>query len=494
MKLPRLARKLFPLAVMALATTAGLASASTSIPTTALPVSASNEDINDPQVAVDPSDGDAFYAWVRDEPGAGTLKFIQAVRVSSTGILSTVHTVSTQTVSASSPAIAAAPNGDAIVVWQEFQPSSSDRVIRSTRIQANGTLAATLTLSNPANDVTDPDVGFDGSSNALTVWVNLDGDDAIEARTRINNALGSIEPVASDPGDDMSEPHVAVAPGGDAIISFHDDSGANEQIDIQRRLANGTYLVGLGAGISNSDASAKDQSQVAIDPTGDADAVITWREDTGADNQTLARRIESTEPPTLSGPIRTLSAAGGDADQPQVDMDGSGNAYLTWTRHPSFFDIPQELIMAPDSTLGTTENLNTGLTGDQPDVAVDGNGNATFVWTDGSNVETRGLTSGGTLTPVQPLTSIGSNTEPRVDANAAGARWGAYRVDTAGDDSVYGFFDLTAPSIDTPPVVNPPVATPATPTTTSPAPARKKCKKKRSKKTAATAKNKKCKK
>jgi hypothetical protein len=143
-------------------------------------------------------------------------------------------------------------------------------------------------------------------------------------------------------------------------------------------------------------------------------------------------------------------------------MDGAGTAYLTWRRNNGTVNVPQERTMAPDSTLGTTADLNPAGTanGDQPQVAVDTAGNATFAWRFGLNIETRSLPVGGALTSIQPLTTTGSNTEPRVEANAAGARWGAYRVDTVGNDQAFGFFDLTAPSIDIPPVTpTPPPAT-----------------------------------
>ena len=51
----RILSKLIPMVVLALATMAGVSSASTTIPTTALPLSLTGEDVNDPQVAVDPS-------------------------------------------------------------------------------------------------------------------------------------------------------------------------------------------------------------------------------------------------------------------------------------------------------------------------------------------------------------------------------------------------------------------------------------------------------
>jgi hypothetical protein len=488
----RILSKLIPMVVLALATMAGVSSASTTIPTTALPLSLTGEDVNDPQVAVDPS-GNAFYAWVRDQPGAGTLKFIQAARVSSSGVVGPVHTVSIATESASSPAVAASPDGTGIVVWQEIQSASSDRQIRSARINANGSLGTIQTMSNTANDVTDPDVGIDSTGKALVIWNQLDGDDTVEARTRnAADTLGSIEDAVSSSATDAAEPQVAVAPNGDAIIAHRGiATGGIEAIFFMRRLANGTYhATDMGTAVSAVSGPTKDQPQVAIDPTSDADAVVTWREDVGTTNAILSRRIESSEAATIAGSVKSVSNASQNADQPQVDLDGAGNAYLTWRRSNGTVTVPQERTMAPDSTLGTTQNLNPSgtLNGDQPQVAVDTAGNATFAWRFGTNIESRGLTSGGTLTAIEPLTSSGSNTEPRVDTNATGARWGAYRVDTAGNDLAVGFFDATPPGfVTTPP---PAGSQPTTPGTGSTTPAKKKCKKAKKRATS----SKKCKK
>ncbi len=468
--------KLISVVVLALATTAGISSASTSIPTTALPVSATGEDVADPQVAVDPN-GNAFYAWVRNEPGAGTLQFIQAARVSSAGVVGTVHTLSIATENASSPDVAASPDGTGLVVWQEFQ-SGGDRQIRSARILANGALGTTQTMSNTANDVTDPDVGIDSTGKALVIWNQLDGNDTVEARTRsAADALGSIEDAVSSAATDAREPHVAVAPNGDAILS-HRGIATTEAIFFMRRLANGTYhAADLGTAVSQVSNDTKDQPQVAVDPTGDADAVVTWREDVGSTNAILARRIESSETSAIAGLVKAISEASQNADQPQVDMDGDGAGYLTWRRSNGTVTVPQERTIAPDSTLGTTENLNPSgaLSADQPQVAVDTAGNATFAWRFGLNIETRGLTAGGALTAIQPLTSAGSNTEPRVDANAAGARWGAYRLDSGTSDRAFGFFDLTPPGF-VPPTPDPPAGGGSTPANPAPTPA-KKCKK-----------------
>jgi hypothetical protein len=451
MKVLRITRRLAPLAIMALAVTAGIASASTTIPNTAVPLSLTGEDINDPQVAVDPS-GNAFYAWVRDEPGAGTKKFIQAVRVASNGTVGTVHTISNTAVSASSPAIAAAPDGTAIVVFQQIQTVNPPlREVLSTRINADGSLGSSLPMSTAGEDAIDPDVGIDGTGKALVVWNDIFQTltKFIRARTRTGDALGSpIEDAASQATRDAVEPDLAVAPNGDAILALR-RSGATEAIYFKRRLANGTWqTANLGTAVSGEDTADKDLPEVAIDPTGEADAVITWREDVGSTNAILARRIESTESSSVAGLVKAISNASQNATEPEVDMDGAGNAYLVWTRNNGTVNVPQERIMAQNSTLGTTADLNPAGTanGDQPQVAVDTAGNATFAWRFGLNIETRSLPVGGALTSIQPLTTTGSNTEPRVDANAAGARWGAYRLDGASsNDQAFGFFDSTGP-------------------------------------------------
>jgi hypothetical protein len=456
-------------AAVALATLgAGAASASTTVPNPAVPLSGTGDDINDPQVAVGPS-GNAFFAWIRDEPGPGTNKWLQVARVSSDGVVGPVVTPSVISESSSSPDVAASPDGTAIAVWQEFQPGSSDRYIRSVRFLLTSGAGVIQTVSNTSNDVTDPDVSIDGTGTAHIVWTNLDGDDTIEHRTRsASEVQGSIETVADFTGADFSEPHVAAGADGKAVIAYRGEAGTQDLVLYKRRTGVNTYNDG-DEGIQVSAATpgdTRDQSQVALEPGGDA--VVTWREDVGTTNQIKARRIESSE----NGPsaaVKDISDAGQSADQPQVDLDQSGDAYLTWRRSNGTNTVAQERTMSPASVLGTTENLagGGGTNADQPQVAVDSAGNATFAWRFGLNVETRGLTAVGTLLPTQPLTSSGSNTEPRVDANASGARWGAYRVDTAGNDQAFMFFDPTAPGFVRP---DPP-ADPAAPA------APKKCKK-----------------
>jgi hypothetical protein len=309
---------------------------------------------------------------------------------------------------------------------------------------------------------------------------------------------GSIETVFTEAASNGTEPHVAFAADGAAVIAFSADAAAADEIDYRRRSAAGSYNgTDNGIPVSGQSNDNRDQLQVAVDPTGEGDAVITWREDVGANNAILARRVESTEDTTIAGLVKAISNASQNADQAQVDLDGNGNAYLTWRRNNGAVNVPQERTLAPNSTLGTTENLNPAgtLNGDQPQVAVDTAGNATFAWRFGLNIETRGLTSGGALTPIQPLTSSGSNTEPRVDANASGARWGAYRLDAAPTttEQVFGFFDPSAPSIDAPPAQVTPPAVGTPPATGTPPTTRKKCKKKKRGHSAVVAK-KKCKK
>jgi hypothetical protein len=486
------------LCICAMALGAGVASASSSIPNTALPLSATGADVADPQVAVAP-DGSAYYAWVRFN---GTVNVIQAARVSSAGTVGTIQTLSNPAKNASLPDVAASPlDGTAIVAWQEFPSSGSDRLIKHARLLTDGSVGTTQTASSPTDDSIEADVSIDSAGTAIIVWIELTGDDAILLRQRssadVQNAIANVAPASpSDPGTDFSEPHVAADPVGASpasVIAYRavDSASGNQRILYKRRASSGVFNSGIeGIPVSLTGASvARDQSQVATDPSGAS--VVTWREDVGTTNQIKARRIESSEnAPTAT--IKDLSDPAQSAQEPQVDMAGDGDAELVWLWNNGTTDVAQARTLTPASGLtATPHDLRTNA--DEPQVAVDSAGNVTYAWRSGGDIESRAKLAScvpvnETLTSIEDLTSAGSNTEPRVDANASGARWGAYRRDNGTNDQAFGFFDLTAPgSVETCPSSPsspsaPPSAAAVTPTPAGPtglrAAALKKCKKK----------------
>jgi hypothetical protein len=382
----------------------------------------------------------------------GSVNVIETAFASTAGVVTSPQTVSLATENASSPRLATASDGSAIVVWQQVE-ADDDVLIRSRHLGAGGSLGAgPHFVSDQVDDHAQPDVAIGPGGTAIYTWVDLASAEIDAVTEDTSHNFGPIEDVAFENLVDYSEPQIEIVGNGDAVIAFLANDGVGDfEVSFNRRLANGTYTGG-GNGIDASDTTNninRDEVDLATIPGGDA--VITWRENVGAVNQIKARRFEETDSPSAG--IQDVSALGQNADQAQVDMDtNQSRALITWRRNNGSFNIVQERPMGVTGSVGTTEDLSlTGANADQPQLAVAANGAATFVWRRGTNIQTRGASPGGDLTPVQDLTTADSNTEPRIAVNALGARWGAFN--DATNDQVRGFFDLTAPGVPAPPTL-----------------------------------------
>jgi hypothetical protein len=441
-------RALVPIAVLALAASPGVASASPSFPTTALPLSATGADVADPQVAVTPQGG-AYYAWVRFN---GSVNVVQRRFCEAGDPCDSVSTLSAADENASSPALAALPDGTAVAVWQEFEPDD-DLVIKAARLSPGVGNTAFGVLSDASNDSETPDVAANSSGRANFVWTDKGGtQDTIQMSSSVPATGAIVGPltVVSEGSIDYSDPHVAMGANGDSVIAYRANDGIGDfEIGWNRRDVNGIFAGGtIGFDASaTSNGIDRDEVDVAVNRTGEADAVITWREDVGATTQIKARRVEQDD----STPVGVLDVSDDsqNADQAQVGIGRIGKAFLTWRRNNGTNNIAQARTLSNSAVLsGATHNLSTGgANADQPRVAVDASNNASFAWRRGLNIQSRGLTPSEVLTNTQDITTAGSNTEPRIDVSPNGVRWGAYRLDNGTNDQAFGFFDLTPPAL-----------------------------------------------
>lgn len=168
-------------------------------------------------------------------------------------------------------------------------------------------------------------------------------------------------------------------------------------------------------------------SQVAVGP--DGDTAFTWEIWDGADYRIQTRRR------TAAGAlrsIRTISAAGRDAHDPQVAVDGAGNAIFTWARSDgtdpgACCTRIQARRRAAGGALGTVQTLSApGQSASTPEVAVNDAGNAVFTWRrfDGTaqRVQARARTAAGALGSIQTLSPAGGDARanPQVGVDDAG--------------------------------------------------------------------------
>jgi hypothetical protein len=116
--------------------------------------------------------------------------------------------------------------------------------------------------------------------------------------------------------------------------------------------------------------------QVAVDA--DGDAVFTWQRFDGANTRTQTRARSAAG--TLSA-VQDLSAAGQNAGLPQVAVRRTGAAVFTWVRSDGANDRTQTRARSASGTLSAVQDLSyPGRSAFNPQVAVDGGGNAMFTW------------------------------------------------------------------------------------------------------------------
>jgi hypothetical protein len=207
------------------------------------------------------------------------------------------------------------------------------------------------------------------------------------------------------------DPQVAVDSDGDAAFTWVRPDGTQYRIQARVRSAAGALSPILNLSAAGQPGAPRDafQPQVAVDAAGNA--IFTWSRFDGT-NSRIQARVRSAG--GVLGPVLNLSAAGQNANSPQVAVDGSGSAIFTWSRFDGTNSRIQARKRGSGGVLGPVETLSAaGQSAGDPQVAVDNNGNATFTWvrSDGTNgrIQARRRAVNGVLSPIQTLSVPGHN-------------------------------------------------------------------------------------
>lgn len=185
-------------------------------------------------------------------------------------------------------------------------------------------------------------------------------------------------------------------------------------------LAPGPAWAAFGAPFVVSQLS-NEAGQSAVAVAADGDALVVWSDEFRV--QARARSAAG-----VLGPIRTLSTLSTssliEANDPQVALDGVGNALVTWQEYDgtSSYRIKARAISAT-GVLGPIQ-IFSGQNASRPQVAIEPDGDALVVWQvrDGANyrVQARTRSAAGVLGPIQTLSGAGSATNPRVVLDTQG--------------------------------------------------------------------------
>jgi hypothetical protein len=341
----------------------------------AMALSDSSQDALAPQVAVAP-DGTATVVWIRFD---GSKFLVQARRVDPSGTPdASIKNLSPAGQDAAAPRLDVAPDGTATVVWKRYDGAHYE--VEERRLTPAGDrlpAESSNVLSGPGQDAVEPAVAAAADGSATVVWSRYDGAHSVVQARRIG-PRGAPEGATSNlsgEGQNAVQPQVAVAPGGAATVVWTRFDGSHWVIQGQRLAATGTPT-GAVAALSNSTRNAA-EPQLAVG--GDGKVTVVWDRYDGTSFVVQARRIDPAG--ALAAATLNLSASGRDAGEPQVDVAPAGTGTVLWSRFDGTNFVVQRRDVAADETLSATSNLSAaGRRGSGPAVAWGSGGDLTMTW------------------------------------------------------------------------------------------------------------------
>jgi mRNA-degrading endonuclease HigB of HigAB toxin-antitoxin module len=293
------------------------------------------------------------------------------------------------------PQVAMDDNGNAIIVWMQSD-GSNDQIFKSEYKNSTWTHPENLSdnISPDGQAAYDPQVAMDNNGNAIIVWKQSDGSNRQIFKSEYRNSTWThpenlSDNISSD-GGRAEHPQVAMDNDGNAIIVWFQEVEAVYQVFMSQYLNNTwTHPSDLNDNIS-PDGQEAQSYQVAMDDNGNA--IIVWSQSNGTDSQIFKSEYRDSTWTHPSGLNDNISPDGQGAELAQVAMDNGGNAIIVWMQlDGSNWQIFKSEYR--DSVWTHPTGLNDNISPDgqdtleYPKVAMDNNGNAIIVWTqsDGSN-------------------------------------------------------------------------------------------------------------
>jgi hypothetical protein len=375
------------------------------------------------------SNGNALIVWIRDRDSA-----VLARRRLVDGTLTPIQTVGPQ---GRTLRVAVSSNGDAAIMW--LTSDGTNNRVQARRLSASGALGPLLTVSDAGQNAREPDIDMDSAGNAVMTWGRSDGTD-YRTELRTLSADGTLTPtqVLSPAGASVFDPRVAVDSDGDAMVVWWGvvpgSSVPYFRVQARTRTAGGTLGERLTLSPPTSSAGG---ARVDMDPAGDA--VIGWIQGSSvaeARTRSAAGVLTSATPLSNSG-----SGFGSGADSLDLAMDVNGNALIFWTAHSITRRSVQGRYLPAGGTYQGLKELSESQAGvlSEPHAAFDAAGNAVILWRgqpDASGdfvVETRTRAASGALGTVVPLSPSGQDALDPIDiARAPGGLTIASWIQTDG--------------------------------------------------------------
>ncbi len=287
--------------------------------------------------------------------------------------------------------------GNVILVWQ--QKEGNHYSIWANRYSAAARqwgLATLLQTDNTSSDYA-PQVAVNASGYAVVTWNHYDGSRYYIWVSHYDTVLGQWGAVQAltTSNSDAYEPQIAISNNGNAMVVWRSQDGPYDDpatsmvtpeyfvSSLWARHYNATTKVWEIAtplesdNLKGHDASA---AQVVMDSNGNG--LVVWHQFNGVVTSVYADRYTVGAGWTMSGMISTGSP--GVATNPQIAMDGSGNAIAVWRQNDvnAYYSVWASHYVAATFSWAVPVLIESDDSGDvfHPQVAVNNAGNAWVAW------------------------------------------------------------------------------------------------------------------
>jgi PKD domain-containing protein len=343
--------------------------------------------------------------------------------------------------------------GTAVLVWPGI--SGPNTVVQAAVRPPGGAFGPPIDLSDNSQSAdSDPRVAMSRSGHAVAVWSRSDGDnDVIQASSRppggtfgLPANLSGLAPA----GADATSARVAVNEQGAAAVAWVRLVGGNDITQVRVRPAGGSFAAEQSLTAAGQDAQSPD---VAIDPQGRA--TVVWNRSDGTQSRAESRFLNAAG----ASPSGTdlLSNAGVNASTAQVALDSENTAVAVWIGCPTgggscvieSASRPSNGSFSDPAAISPPADSNV-----LPKVAVTPSGSAIAAWSElgtSGKVQSAARPKGGTFGGVADISSAGGfGVLPSVavdDEGSALAGWAFLRDSGGGQTAQAAIFDAGAPAL-----------------------------------------------
>jgi hypothetical protein len=322
--------------------------------------------VNHPQLGVD-ANGNALVVWELMDDLYDTLPHIWSISYNTATGWGTAAGIDNDSgaFNSSSPKLAVAANGTAVVVWTQGDSISVVNVLMATGTAATGWGSPTLLATAPIAQIGGLDVALNSQGNGFAIWQRYNGSNFNLTATSIagGTSVGATQVISANTGT-LVNPHVAVNAGGTAVVVWGQLNGSRFEITSNR------FVPGTGWGsptqVNNPSYPVFNQTpdpQIHLDDAGTATAL--WVESNGASAPKFWNKQSATSwgsPGLISYSNNNYRMAGNGAGQILGARFSGQNLYASpaylantadWgagTLLTSTGNIPMELAMAANGT------------------------------------------------------------------------------------------------------------------------------------------------